>query len=242
MACISPFWGLFLRFFSSPIIPGLCDFARLGSFNILKNICPPIFARPKIFFEKKKSTIFKKKSENPKNNSIFFWTKKWKFWRVLPIRSCVLDVYRRPQNAYAAFIKFSKKSGRVSKFLRRDLEIWERVLWNFKLLKLAVLFLRGTSVNRFTVHKRFQCILFCVESDFMRSGGGHERSLTTHGTPSSAQERPRVAQERPQERPGAILERPRRVHHACMATTVRRWTRISGHGQSWKISASPPKF
>ena len=76
--------------------------------------------------------------------SIFSKTKKWKFWRVLPIRSCVLDVYRRPQNAYAAFIKFSKKSGRVSKFLRRDLEIWERVLWNFKLLKLAVLFLRGT--------------------------------------------------------------------------------------------------
>ena len=171
--------------------------------------------------------------------SIFSKTKKWKFWRVLPIRSCVLDVYRRPQNAYAAFIKFSKKSGRVSKFLRRDLEIWERVLWNFKLLKLAVLFLRGTSVNRFTVHKRFQCILFCVESDFMRSGGGHERSLTTHGTPSSAQERPRVAQERPQERPGAILERPRRIHDASMATNVRRWTRISSHGKSWKISASP---
>ena len=147
-----------------------------------------------------------------------------------------------PPKSYAAFIKFSKKSGRVSKFLRRDLEIWERVLWNFKLLKLAVLFLRGTSVNRFTVHKRFQCILFCVESDFLRSGGGHERSLSTHGTPSSAQERPRVAQERPQERPGAILERPRRVHHASMATTVHRWTRISGHGQSWKISASPPNF
>ena len=27
-----------------------------------------------------------------------------------------------------------------------------------------------------------------------------------------------------------------------MATNVRRWTRISGHGKSWKISASPPKF
>ena len=51
MTCIGPFWGLFLRFFSSPIIPGLCDSARLGSFNILKNISPPIFARPKILFE-----------------------------------------------------------------------------------------------------------------------------------------------------------------------------------------------
>ncbi len=105
-------------------------------------------------------------------------------------------------------MKFSKKSGRVSKILRRDLEFWKRVLWNFKLWKLTPLFLRGTSVNRSTVQKRFQCILFCVESDFKRSGGGHERSLSSHGRPSSAQKRPRVAKERPQERPGAILERP----------------------------------
>ena len=41
-------------------------------------------------------------------------------------------------------MKFSKISGRVSKILRRDLEFWERVLWNFKLRKLAPLFLRGT--------------------------------------------------------------------------------------------------
>ena len=41
-------------------------------------------------------------------------------------------------------MKFSKISGRVSKILRRDLEFWERVLWNFKLWKLAPLFLRGT--------------------------------------------------------------------------------------------------
>ena len=27
-----------------------------------------------------------------------------------------------------------------------------------------------------------------------------------------------------------------------MAIHVRRWTRITGHGKSWKISASPPKF
>ena len=233
MACISPFWGLFLRFFSSPIIPGLCDFARLGSFNILKNICPPIFARPKIFFEKKKSTILKKK--NPKILKIipsFFERKNENSDASWQSSTASLASTDAPKNFYAAFMKFSKISGRVSKILRRDLEFWERVLWNFKLWKLAPLFLRGTSVNRFTVHKRFQCILFCVESDLMRSGGGHERSLSTHGTPSSAQERPRVAQERPQERPGAILERPRRVHHACMATTVRRWTRISGHGQS----------
>ena len=48
MACIGPFWGLSLRFFSSTIIPGLCDSARLGSFNLLKNTFPPIFAPPKI--------------------------------------------------------------------------------------------------------------------------------------------------------------------------------------------------
>lgn len=167
--------------------------------------------------------------------SIFSKTKKWKFWRVLPIRSCVLDVYRRPQNAYAAFIKFSKKSGRVSKFLRRDLEIWERVLWNFKLLKLAVLFLRGTSVNRFTVHKRFQCILFCVESDFKRSGGGHERSLSSHGRPSNAQKRPRVAQERPQERLGAILERPD-------ASMTRPWPFTCVDGRALLAMENPEKF
>ena len=68
MACIAPFWGLSLRFFSSPIIPGLCDSARLGSFNILKNISPPIFARPKILFEKKKSTFFQKFPKNSLKN------------------------------------------------------------------------------------------------------------------------------------------------------------------------------
>ena len=64
MACIGPFWGLFLRFFSSTIIPRLCDSARLGSFNILKNTFPPIFAPPKIFFEKKFFRYFFKNFRN----------------------------------------------------------------------------------------------------------------------------------------------------------------------------------
>ena len=60
MACIGPFWGLFLRLFSSTIIPRLCDSACLGSFNLLKNTFRPIFARPKILFEKKIFDFFLK--------------------------------------------------------------------------------------------------------------------------------------------------------------------------------------
>ena len=55
--------------------PGLCDFARLGSFNILKNISPPIFARPKILFEKKKSTFFQKFPKICKKFPSFFGRK-----------------------------------------------------------------------------------------------------------------------------------------------------------------------
>ena len=78
MACIGPFWGLSLRFFSSTIIPGLCDSACLGSFNLLKNTFPPIFARPKILFEKKKIRSFFKNFRNFLKNVHLFKDEKMK--------------------------------------------------------------------------------------------------------------------------------------------------------------------
>ena len=52
--------------------------ACLGSFNLLKNTFPPIFARPKILFEKKKIRSFFKNFRNFLKNVHLFKDEKMK--------------------------------------------------------------------------------------------------------------------------------------------------------------------
>ena len=119
MACIGPFWGLSLRFFSSTIIPGLCDSACLGSFNLLKNTFPPIFARPKIRFEKKKkSTFFQKFPKTFKKFPSFFGRKNENSDASWQSSAASLTSTRRPQ-----------------KFLRRVHEIFKKIRTRLKNLR-----------------------------------------------------------------------------------------------------------